>query len=64
VVVVVGAGIGFFFVSRRQDPPPAAPPVPEPPRKLEWVPTARRSSSHDAYGALAPGSLEDRAPRH
>ncbi len=42
---------------------PAALPAPV---AMIWIPTARRSSSHgvhDAYGALAPGALEDRDAR-
>jgi hypothetical protein len=40
------------------------------PVAMVWIPTARKRSAssspdgHDAYGALAPGSLEDRSRRH
>src|SRR5207302_1816162 len=55
VVVVAGAVAFALVVTRRNRREEAiAPPPP-----LVWIPTARRSSSHDAYAALAPGALED-----
>lgn len=64
-VVFVVAGVVFVVSRRRAEPPPPAELPAELPRPAElvWIPTAPRRRRPDSYGALAPGTLEDRAPR-
>lgn len=69
--MIVGIGVVFvvagvvIILSRRRGPEPAPelPPDLPAPAEVVWIPTAPRRRRPDSYGALAPGTLEDRAPR-
>ena len=63
-VVFVVAGVVIVVARRRAgEAPPELPPELPRPAELVWIPTAPRRRRPDTYGALAPGTLEDRAPR-